>query len=205
ISRLSATATSGGRPGKVVRNVTRCSLRPRSCNETSRLMSGGSHRPRCGSSVANASSTCGRSLATNPAPRCRTYSPRGLRVLSRGLLIVLMVTSARAIWLFNDRGQQLRKWRGGEADGAVGDPVGDHQGVGVNERAAGVDDVGHVAVLFVASGAEQWASQLAEHPGRIVEVKQNRADAIRAHGSDAVGEHQPPCVGFDWRAAISEL
>ena len=36
-------------------------------------------------------------------------------------------------------------------------------------------------------------------------MKQNRADAIRAHGSDAVGEHQPPCVGFDWRPAISEL
>src|SRR5882757_9258972 len=158
MSRSSATATSGGRPGKVVRNVTRCSLRPRSCNETSRLMSCGAHRPRCDSSAANASSTCGRSLATTPTPMCKTYSPSGLCVLSPDLLIVLMVTSSRAVWLLNHRGQQLRKWRGGDADGAVGDPVGDHQGVGVNKRAAGVDDVGHVAVLFVVGGAEQWAS-----------------------------------------------
>src|ERR1700735_2376832 len=140
MSRLSPTATSGGRPGKVVRNVTRCSLRPRSCNETSRLMSSGSQRPRCGSSAANASSTCGRSLATNPTPICRTYSPSGLCVPSLDLLITLVVTSSRAIGLLNHRGQQLWKWRGGETDGAVGDPVGDHQGVGVNERAAGVDD-----------------------------------------------------------------
>src|ERR1700689_5282186 len=128
MSRLSATATSGGRPGKVVRNVTRCSLRPRSCNETSRLMSSGSQWPRCGSSAANGSSTCGRSLATNPTPICRPYSPRGCCVM---WLDLLMVTSSRAIWLLNDAGQQLRKGRDGEADGAVGDPVGDHQGVGV--------------------------------------------------------------------------
>src|SRR5271168_5022727 len=158
MSRLSATATSGGRPGKVVRNVTRCSLRPRSCNETSRLMSGGSHRPRCGSSVANASSTCGRSLATNPTPMCRTYSPSGLCLLSLDLLIAHTVTSSRAIWLLNDRGQQLRKWRGGDADGAVGDSVRDYQGVCVNERAARVHDVGHVAVLFVVGGTQQGAS-----------------------------------------------
>src|SRR6202050_915304 len=149
MSRLSATATSGWRAGKVVRNVTRCSLRPRSCNETSRLMSSGFQWPRCGSSAAHASSTCGRSLATNPTPICRTYSPSGLCVPSLDLLIMLMVTSSRAIWLVNDAGKQLREWHGGDADGAVGDPVGDHQGVGVNERAAGVDDVGHVTVLFV--------------------------------------------------------
>jgi hypothetical protein len=71
---------------------------------------------------------------------------------------VLMVTSSLATWFLNDRGQKPRKWRGGDADGAVGDPIRDHQGVGVNERAAGVDDVGHVAILFVVGGAEKWTS-----------------------------------------------
>jgi hypothetical protein len=76
---------------------------------------------------------------------------------------VLMVTSSRAIGSLNHPGQQLRKWHGGEADGAVGDSVGDHQGVGVNERATGVDDVGHVTVLFVVGGTFGSGSYLCRH------------------------------------------
>lgn len=52
---LSATAASGGRPGRLVRKVTRCSFLPRSCKETSTSTSWGSHLPRCSPSVDNVS------------------------------------------------------------------------------------------------------------------------------------------------------
>jgi cytochrome P450 len=145
----------GGHLGRNYRDdPPRCRQPRRASLPTGQRVPAGTHER---SRTHRVRSCPGGPLATNPAPMCRTYSPSGLRVLSRDLLIVLMVTSSRAIWLLNDRGQQLRKWSGGDADGAVVDPVGDHQGVGVNERAARVDDVGHVAVLFVAGGAEQWA------------------------------------------------
>ena len=63
--------------------------------------------------------------------------------------------------------------------------------VGVYKCAAEVDDVGHVAFPFVGSGAQQRLPELAENPGRIVDIEQDRSDAVGAHRTDAVGEHQP--------------
>ena len=72
-------------------------------------------------------------------------------------------------------------------------------------RAAGVDNVGYVAVLLISGGAEKRLGELTENPCRIVEIKQNRPDAVGAHRADAVSEHQPPGVGFDGRTAVPEL
>ena len=68
-----------------------------------------------------------------------------------------------------------------------------------------VDDVGHVAFPFVGSGAQQRLPELAENPGRIVDIEQDRSDAVGAHRTDAVGEYQPPGIGLDGRAAVPEL
>ena len=51
-------------------------------------------------------------------------------------------------------GKEFGQRHGGDTDGAVTDAVRQHQGVGVDERAAGVDDIGHVAVLLISSGAQ---------------------------------------------------
>lgn len=51
--------------------------------------------------------------------------------------------------------KELGKRHGGDTDGGVSDAVRQHQGVGVDQCAAGVDNVGHVAVLFVRSRAQE--------------------------------------------------
>ena len=52
-------------------------------------------------------------------------------------------------------------------DGGGADAGGHDEGAGVDERAAGVDDVRHVAVLLVGRRAEQRLAEVAEDPGRV--------------------------------------
>ena len=72
-------------------------------------------------------------------------------------------------------------------------------------RAAGVDDVGDVAVAVVILGGEDRVARAAEYLRRVVAVEQHRADRILAHRPDAVGQHQPAFVEQDRCAAIADL
>ena len=71
--------------------------------------------------------------------------------------------------------------------------------------AAAVDDVGHVAFPADALGLQQGLAQPADDPGGIVQVEQDGADAVLAHGADAVGDHQPAGLGLHGRAAVADL
>ena len=101
--------------------------------------------------------------------------------------------------------EKLVEGHGRHADRRVADSVRDDQGARMEERAAGVDDVGHVAVLLVGSRAEERLTQPPEDPGGVLEVEQDCADAVGAHRTDPVGEHQPAGVCLDRRPAVAEL
>ena len=73
------------------------------------------------------------------------------------------------------------------------------------DRAAGIDDVGHIPLAVLVLGGEDRLLRPAQHLGRIVLVEQSRADRIFAHRPDAVGEKQPALVRLDGRAAIADL
>ena len=76
-------------------------------------------------------------------------------------------------------------------------PNGTRMRVAVAERAAGVDDVGDVAVPFVRQRSEQRLLGLADDDGRVVEVEEEGADGVGAHRADAVGEDEPALVELD--------
>jgi len=67
----------------------------------------------------------------------------------------------------------------------------------VDEAAAGVDDVRDVAFSLVLGRPDQRFAQPADHPGRVVAVEKERADAVLPHRPHAVTEHEPPGFGFD--------
>ena len=46
----------------------------------------------------------------------------------------------------------------------------------MNERAAGIDDIRHVAAALLLSRREQWLPQASDHFGGIVLIEQKRAD-----------------------------
>ena len=52
---------------------------------------------------------------------------------------------------------------------------------------------------------EQRLVEVTDHPARIVEIEQQRADRIGAERSDAVGDHQPARLGLERRPAVAEL
>ena len=93
----------------------------------------------------------------------------------------------------------------GEPDGRVARPVGQEQLVAVPQRAAGVDDVGDVAVARVLVGRQERFAERAEDPARIVPVEQQGADRVLAHRSDPVSEDDPACFGLDGRPAVPDL
>ena len=94
---------------------------------------------------------------------------------------------------------------GGKAGGGVGNGVGHDEYAVVNEGAAGVDDIGHVAVALVEGGAEEGFFETSDNPGGIIAVEEDGADAVFAHRADAVGEDKPAGIGLDGRAAVAEL
>jgi hypothetical protein len=101
--------------------------------------------------------------------------------------------------------EEFAQRNGGEAGGGVGDGVGKDEDAVVDEGAAGIDDVGHVAFALVGGGAEEGLFETPDDARGIVAVKEGGADAVFAHGSDAVGEDEPTGVGFDGRTAVAEL
>ena len=75
----------------------------------------------------------------------------------------------------------------------------------VDHGAATVDDIRHIAFAFVGGGAEEGSAQAADDARGVVEVEQDGAEAVFAHGADAVGDDEPAGFGFDGGAAIAEL
>ncbi len=71
--------------------------------------------------------------------------------------------------------------------------------------AAGVDDVGHIALAFRRLGADQRLARTAQNLGRIVLVQENGADRVFSDRPNAVDQQQPAVVQFDRRAAIADL
>src|SRR6185437_11183826 len=67
-------------------------------------------------------------------------------------------------------GQQLTKRHGRDSDCGVADSVRQHQRPPVHQRAAGIYDIGDVAVLFVNCGAQQGLAQPTENPCRVVQI-----------------------------------
>ena len=67
----------------------------------------------------------------------------------------------------------------------------------MNDASTGVDDVWHKPGSLVALGADQGFVEVADHDARIIEIEQNRPNAVFVHGSDAVGEDEPSAFGFD--------
>ena len=92
---------------------------------------------------------------------------------------------------------QFAQRNGGEADRGVANPVGQHQGVSVNECAAGVDHIGNVPVLLVCGRTQQRLVQTAQHFRRVIEIEHDRTYPVGTHWADPVREHQPSGFGFN--------
>ena len=94
----------------------------------------------------------------------------------------------------------------GEPDRRVAGPVGQQQLVAVPQRAAGVDDVGDVALALVLVGRQQRLAQLADHawsdrPGRAAAAPM----AYSRIGPTPWVSDEPAGVGLDGRAAVADL
>ena len=87
----------------------------------------------------------------------------------------------------------------------IGQAIGDDQLALMNQSAAGINDIGHVAFALVLIRLQQRLAKAADHLAGIVAIQQKRADAVLAHGADAMAEHQPAGIGFNRRSAIAEL
>lgn len=75
----------------------------------------------------------------------------------------------------------------------------------VNNGAAGIDYVWHIAISFFFVGHEQWFFEPAQFNHWIFEVKQAGTQAIFAHGSNAVCDDEPAFVGFDGGTTVANL
>ena len=75
----------------------------------------------------------------------------------------------------------------------------------MDNRAAGIGYVGDIAVALLWRRADQRMSRARQQSGWVIAVEQAGADAIVAHRSHAVGQHQPAFINFDGRATIADL
>ena len=75
----------------------------------------------------------------------------------------------------------------------------------MEQRAASIDDVGHIAFPFVLVRLEQGLAKTADHLAGIVAIQQKRANAVFAHRADTVAEHQPARIGFNGGSTVSKL
>src|SRR4051794_24946135 len=75
----------------------------------------------------------------------------------------------------------------------------------MHQRPARIGDIRNIAVPLIRSGAQQRLPELTKNSCRILEVKQNRSDAVGTHWAYAMGEDKPPSLGFDGRTTVPEL
>jgi len=75
----------------------------------------------------------------------------------------------------------------------------------MQDRAAGVDDVRHIAVPLGPDRRQHGLAQPRDHPAGIVQVQQRRADAVATHRADAMRDDEPALRQLDRAAAIANL
>src|SRR5258708_31474413 len=92
--------------------------------------------------------------------------------------------------------QRVIEWDGRETGGVIGHTIRNDQFAVVEESAARINDVGHVAFPFVLVGFEQRLAEATDHFGRIIAIEEERTDAVPSHRADTVAEDQPPCIGL---------
>src|SRR5713101_1656188 len=101
--------------------------------------------------------------------------------------------------------QHLIEWNGSDARGVIGQTIRNDELAVVEERAARINDVGHVAFPFVVVGCEQRFAEAADYFGGIIAIEEERTDAVLAHRADTVAEDQPPCIGLKGGSAVPKL
>ena len=86
---------------------------------------------------------------------------------------------------------------------------GDAAGIGVRERGAGENDVGHVAhALIVAVGREDIILRAGDDLPRLLKIQQGTAHAVNkavAGGDDAVINQQPAFVRLNRHGARADF
>src|SRR5918996_2061145 len=87
----------------------------------------------------------------------------------------------------------------------VTDRIGYYQPAVMNQGATAVDHIRDVTVALVIERLEERLTEAPDYPPRILAIKQCGADAIVAHGADTVGQDEPASLGFQGRAAITDL
>src|ERR1035438_5789367 len=103
------------------------------------------------------------------------------------------------------RAQQVSQRDGCEPRGLIGQSIRNNQFAVVQQGAASIDDIGHVAFTLVLIRLEQWLAKPSNHFTWIIAIQQERTNAILSHRANAVAEYQPAGIRFDRRSAVPEL
>src|SRR5882762_8728305 len=101
--------------------------------------------------------------------------------------------------------QQFVERDAGEARGRVAHGIGDDEFALMQNRAAGVNHVRHVAFALGFVRGKQRFAKAANYARGVVQVEQERAEAIFAHRADAMAQHQPAGFRFNGRTAVADL
>src|ERR1700730_16172448 len=82
--------------------------------------------------------------------------------------------------------QNLSEWDRCETGGVIGQTIGNDQHAIVNQSAARIDNVRHVALTLILIGLQQGLSESPDHLRRILAIEKKRTDAVLSHRPDAV-------------------
>src|SRR5690606_16502644 len=103
------------------------------------------------------------------------------------------------------RSYQVVEGQSCERGETVGHGIWQHERAPMDQRAAGVHDVGDVSGALGLVGPQQRLGRSSKEPCRIVAIKEAGSDRIVAERADAVGDHQPALVDLQRRAAVADL
>src|ERR1700691_5510879 len=165
-------------------------------------------RPRVAESpVAN--NVTSQPRETNPSamlPATVSHAPywRGGGRQANGERIAILLVDMVSFRLIQGS-QHFREWGGHETCGVVGQTIGNNQIAVVDQSAAGINDIWHIAFTLVLVGHEQGLAKVADHLGGIVAIEKERAQAVLPHGADSMAEDQPSGIGLDGRSAVPDL
>src|SRR5260370_8181766 len=101
--------------------------------------------------------------------------------------------------------QDLSERDGSETSSVIGHSIRDDQFIVVDESATGVNNIRDVTFAFALVGFDQGFPQSSDNFARIVAIKQERADAVLAHGANSVAQDQPADVGLNGGPAVPKL
>ena len=87
----------------------------------------------------------------------------------------------------------------------IGQAIGNDQIAIVEQRAAGVHHVWDIAFALGFIRGEKRFAQATEDARGLLQVEQERPEAILPHGADAVTQHQPAGFRFNRRTAVANL